>query len=181
MKLELVGKNYEIGAKLATIISKKLNKLDRYFQDDAKARVVCKQDNKALKLELTITSKGMIYRAEVIGDNMYENIDIALPKIEKQVVKYASKRRDFFKKDAFDKKEYVFIEEEPDMTQTEIFKKKTFDLEPISIDDAKIALENLDHDFFVFLNNETSKVNILYKRQDKQLGLIECNIIVPSK
>ena len=38
-------------------------------------------------MEITITNKGLLYRSEVASDNMFENIDLALPKIEKQIVK----------------------------------------------------------------------------------------------
>jgi len=175
MKLELVERNYDIGARLATIIAKKISKLDKYFPDDARARVVCKLENKTYKLELTITSKGLLYRAEVVGENMYENIDLILPKIERQVLKSSSKKRDSFKKSAFDNPELMFVEKMPVYKPRDIFKRKTFNLDPITVDDAKVMLEDVDHDFYVFLNAESGKVNVLYKRLDDKLGLIELN------
>lgn len=174
MKLEFIEKNYDIGARLATIISKKVGKLERYFDDDAKARIVCKLENKTYKMELTITNKGKIYRAEVEGENMYENIDTILPKIEKQIIKQSEKKKDLFKKSAFDQSSYLFLTEKPKDAPLDIYKRKTFTLEPELIEDAEMQLENLEHDFYVFLNAETGKVNVLYKRHDNKLGLIEC-------
>lgn len=175
MKIEFIEKNYDIGARLGTIIAKKINKLDKYFDSEVKARVVCKLENKTYKLELTIINKKNIFRAEVVGENMYENIDIALPKIERQIIKQSKKSKESFKKNAFDDKEFLFIEEEPELVSKDIIKRKTFDLEPITIEDAKLELENVDHDFYVFLNAETGMVNVLYKRKDDKLGLIELN------
>lgn len=175
MRLELIERNYDIGARLATIFAKKISKLDKYFPDDAKARVVCKQENKTFKLELTITSKGLLYRGEVIGENMYENIDLVLPKIERQILRESGKKRDSFKKGAFEDNKFEFVDEMPALSSREIIKKKTFDLSPITIEDAKVNLEDVDHDFYVFLNAETGKVNVLYKRLDNELGLIELN------
>ena len=175
MKLELVERNYDIGARLATIIAKKISKLDKYFPNEAKARVVCKLENKTFKLELTITSKGLLYRAEVIGENMYENIDLVLPKIERQILKSSEKKRESFKKTAFDTPELMFVDQMPTYTPRDIIKRKTFNLEPTTIDDAKVMLEDVDHEFYVFLNAETGKVNVLYKRMDEKLGLIELN------
>ena len=175
MKLELVERNYDIGARLATIIAKKISKLDKYFVDEARARVVCKLENKTFKLELTITSKGLLYRAEVIGENMYENIDSVLPKIERQILKSSDKKKDSFKKTAFENEELMFVEEKPVYKAKDIIKRKSFDLDPITVDDAKVMLEDVGHDFYVFLNAESGKVNVLYKRYDDKLGLIELN------
>ena len=174
MKLEFIERNYDIGARLATIISKKVSKLERYFEDDAKARIVCKLENKTYKMELTITNKGQIYRAEVTGENMYENIDTILPKIEKQIIKQSEKKKDFFKKSAFDQTSYLFLSEKPKDAPMDIYKRKKFVLEPELVEDAEMQLENLEHDFYVFLNAETGKVNVLYKRKDNKLGVIEC-------
>lgn len=174
MKLEFIERNYDIGARLATIISKKVSKLERYFEDDAKARIVCKLENKTYKMELTITNKGQIYRAEVSGENMYENIDTILPKIEKQIIKQSEKKKDLFKKSAFDQASYLFLSEKPKDSPKDIYKRKKFVLEPELVEDAEMQLENLEHDFYVFLNAETGKVNVLYKRNDDKLGLIEC-------
>ena len=175
MKIEFIERNYDIGNRLKEIITKKINKLDRYFGDDAQARVVCKLENKTYKLELTITNKGLLYRSEVTGENMYDNIDLALPKIERQILKQADKRKDKFKLGAFDIPDLLFLDEKPEEKKKDIYKKKSFDLVPITVEDAKEFMEALDHKFYVFLNAETGLVNVLYTSVDGELGLIECN------
>lgn len=175
MKIEFIEKNYDIGNRLKDLITKKIEKLDRYFGDNAVARVVCSLQNKTYKLELTVTNKGLLYRAEVTGENMYENIDFALPKIERQIIKQSQKRKDSFKSNAFEVPSFLFLEEEPKEEKKEIYKTKKFELDPITVEDAEMNLEAVDHDFYVFLNAETGKVNVLYRRKDGKLGLIECN------
>ncbi len=174
MKIDIVERNYDVGVRLRTLIEKKVEKLSRYFNDNATARVVCAMEGKRFKLELTISNKGNIYRSETYGENMYENIDIVLPKIEKQIIKYASKNREKLRKGAMDIPTYEYLEEKPEEKEKTIYKHKTFDLDPITVEDAKEFLENVGHDFYVFLNAETGKVNILYNRKDGELGLIEC-------
>ena len=96
---------------------------------------------------------------------MYNNIDIALPKLEKQIVRALDKRKEIKAKGS--KQEnfaFEFIEEEPEALP-EVYKKKTFDLDPMLVEDARYAIERLGHDFFVFLNAETGKINILYRRK----------------
>ena len=68
------------------------------------------------------------------------------------------------------------MDKEPKEKEKTVYKKKTFNLDPLTLADAEEFLETLEHDFFVFLNAETGKVNILYNRKDGELGLIECNI-----
>ncbi len=172
MKIEINSKNYNVSEKLKDIIEKKVSKLDKYFNDDAVAKVNCKMEGLASKLELTVRSRGLFYRAEVTGDNMYENIDLALPKVERQIIKYGDKFFTRLKKDSLNK-DYLFFDETPIFEKPEVVRKKSFELEPISVEDAEVFLETIDNNFYIFLNRETNRVNVLYKRNDGNLGLIE--------
>lgn len=172
MKLDLVEKNYTISEKLKGLIEKKVSKLEKYFGDNANCKVVCKSDNKQKKLEITITGKGSFFRSEVSGDNMYQNLDLALPKIEKQILKFNGKKNEIFKMPTLP--ELLFIEDVPEEEYNpKITKRKSFELNPITEDEAIYMLEALDHDFYVFLNGETGKVNVVYRKGSDEYGLIE--------
>ena len=173
MKLEIIEKNYDVGKRLQSLIEKKVGKLGRYFKDDAVCKVACKEDNKRFKLEITITGKGCFFRSEVVGDNMYDNLDVALPKIEKQILKFSGKKNDSYK--AVTLPELLFVSELPEEEyKKKITKRKTFSLDPITEEDAIYMLETTDHDFYVFLNAETGLVSILYRKGGvDQYGLIE--------
>ena len=69
----------------------------------------------------------------------------------------------------------MFLDEAPeeDYNASKITKRKSYNLDPITEEDAIIMLENIDHDFFVFLNAESGKINVLYKRKNGEYGLIE--------
>ena len=175
MKIEIIERGgYQVSQRLERILHEKLERLSKYFTDEVNVKVVCLKVAKQEKLEITVTSKGIMYRSEVTSDNMYNNIDYALPKLEKQIVRNSEKRKE--KKAKGSKQENFlpveFIEQEPEEL-TSIYKKKTFDLDPMLIDDARFAIERLGHDFFVFLNAETGKINILYRRKDGKFGLID--------
>ncbi len=175
MKIDIIErKGYKVSQRLERILKEKLTRLEKYFDKEVNAKVVCLKEGKQEKLEITITSKGTLYRSEVSSDNMYNNIDFALPKLEKQIVRNSEKRKEIKGKGS--KQEnflpFEFLEEEPEELPA-IYKKKTFDLDPMLVDDARFAIERLGHDFFVFLNAETGKINILYKRKDGKFGLID--------
>lgn len=174
MKIEIIEKNYDVGKRLRDLIEKKTLKLERYFSQDVNCKIVCKNDNKLFKMEVTITGKDAFYRAEVTGENMFENIDLALPKIERQIVKHSQKKKDL-KRQTVPAETYEFLTEEPEEFNPLIKRRKVFNLDPITVEDAVVLLDTTDHDFYVFLNSETGKVNIVYKRKDGDVGLIEVN------
>lgn len=177
MKVEIIARDgYQVSQRLERILNEKLERLEKYFEGDVNAKVVCRNMGKQERLEITVTSKGLLYRSEVASDNMYNNIDYALPKLEKQIVRNSEKRKE--KKAKGTKQEnflpFEFLEKEPDELPS-IYKKKTFDLEPMLVDDARFAIERLGHDFYVFLNAETGLINIIYRRKDGKFGLIDLN------
>ena len=172
MEIKYVAKNYKISDKFKDIIEKKLSKMERYFDKNVEIKVSCTEQNDRCKLELTINSSGLYLRSEVESDNMYNNIDTALPKLEKQIIKNNKKYRNkFAEKATFDT--FEFLDEAPKMEQQKVVKTKTFDLDPISVEDAEAYMEAVGHSFYVFLNGETGEINIIYKRNDGNLGLIE--------
>lgn len=176
MNIQISAKNYVVSNKLKDIIEKKVERLERYFSDDADVRVFCKKEKDLCKLELTIKDGGLLFRSEVASDSMYQNIDMALPKVEKQIIKYSSKLKDkFHKQSAIDARDWLYFEEEeplPPIPQG-VNKFKSFDIVPLSVEDAQMYLENSDHAFYIYLNNETGKVNIMYKRTMGGYGIIE--------
>lgn len=174
MKITFVENKFKIAKRFKDVMTEKLGKLDKYFGETASARVVCSKQGKNEKLEVTITNKGLLYRSEVSGLNNYENIDFVLPKLERQIVrtreKVKQKKRGTGKNYGFE-----FIEELPELKLPDIYKKKVFDLEPVMLEEAKDAIERLGHSFYIFLNAESGRVNVLYRRNDGKFGLIEVN------
>jgi len=176
MNIQISAKNYVVSNKLKDIIEKKVGRLERYFSDNADAKIFCRKENDLCKLELNIKDGGMMFRSEVVSDNMYQNVDMALPKVEKQIIKYSSKLKDKFQKQV-EAKDWLYFEDDqpnalPPVKQV-VNRVKQFDIVPLSVDDAQMYLENSDHTFYIYLNQETGKVNIMYKRSMGGYGVIE--------
>ena len=150
MKVKFVEKNYKIADRFKEVVTSKLEKLDKYFGSGASATVACVKQNKIEKLEITVTNKGLLFRSEVSGENMYNNIDLALPKLEKQIVRNREKKLNSKKKKVVDES-LEFLYEMPEIELPEIYKKKVFNIDPMLVEDAKYALERLDHNFYIFL------------------------------
>ncbi len=172
MIIEFLSKNYTPTDKIKDLIDKKVQRLDKFFVgEDTKIKVCLKQvkDN-TYTLELTIVLDSTVMRAEVTSDNMYNNIDIALPKLEKQIIKHHTKLLSRSKKIREKFAEDEVKEAEKPST---VVKTKTYELSPMTVEDAIEELELVEHSFFVFLNKATGNVNVVYKRNEGDYGLIQ--------
>ncbi len=177
MKIDILERGYKAKDKLRDLIEKKVNRFDKYVGENASCKVVLSMRNEnSYKMEVTLTAKNLFVRSEVESDNMYVNIDTCLSKIERQIVKHQDKLASAKKAVAFDPAELLFFDELPRFRKPVISKRKHYDLYPMSEEEAIEQLELVDHDFYVFLNEKTQNVNVLYRRGDDDYGIIETSI-----
>lgn len=172
MKLEIVAKNYRVTDRLEQILTAKTRRLDKYFPDDATpCKIVLTDLGRQCKMEISINYHGTHLRSEVVGDTMYYNIDSCLPKLERQIIKHREKLNRSFKLPERPE-EYEFVSD-VDVSPVEIAKIKRFEVEKMSPAEAAENLDMVDHDFYLFLNEETGNVEAVYRRKDGQIGLLQ--------
>ncbi len=174
MKTNITGKNYTPSDNLKKTVAKKFEKLDKYFSDEITGNIMVIREKGGYKLEATINAKGTIFRAEVKEDDPYDAVDRVIDKLSNQMSKYKTKLQKKHK----GHKEVMFAdlpvyEELPEEEESKVVKKKKFELTPMTVDEAILQMELVEHDFFIFLNIETDAVNVVYKRNDKDYGLLE--------
>lgn len=175
MRIELISKGYNEGNRLVSVIEKKLGKLDKYFPDDsaeAKVKLSTVSTDK-FRMEVTIRFAGFIARAEVTSDNMYDNIDLVLPKLDKQINKFRARINSKTPKNALPLNPPA--DEDAAVSKDKLGKvvrEKKFDISIVTVEDAIAELELLDHDFYVFVNADNNRVSVVYKRHDGDYGLI---------
>ena len=172
MRFIISGKNIEITPGLRTAVESKLSKLEKYFTSETEVHVTLSVEKDRQKIEVTIPVKGSIIRSEQISNDMYVSIDLVEEIIERQLKKYKNKIID--KKQGAGNFKQEFVEREyVDEDEIQIVKTKKFDIKPMYPEDACIQMELLGHNFFVFYNAETDKVNVVYKRKGNTYGIIE--------
>jgi len=180
MKLAVHTKNYNVNPRMQAILEKKLEKIDKYF-DDASCTVVCTRVGTTEKMEITITAGGHAFRAQEENRSMYSNIDVVLAKIERQIVKNKEKLKSVVRREAVDKKEFAFISKRQTFVTAEVVKNKTFDIKLLTDEQAELGLGTLDHNFFIYADAKTKGVKIMYRRSDGHVGVIEIgNAVVKS-
>ena len=173
MRIEYFTKNYQIKDNLKDIIERKVARLDKFFLGDVKLKIALKKFGTAEVMELTISVDGLVMRSEITSTNMFENIDTALPKLEKQIIKHRKRLSDRSKKISLQELEQEMIPELHDEDIHKVVKTKKFPLIPMTQDEAIEELELTGHEFYVFLNKTTKSVCVLYTRKDGDYGLIE--------
>lgn len=173
MKIEIVQRNYAAKEKLTELIEKKVQKFEKYLQTGANAKVVLSKAGKSerYKMEVTIKDVNIFVRSEVESDNMYANLDTCLAKIEKQIVRIAGKNKASVK--AIDLGSLLFFDEIPEVEPAKIVKVKEFDIDRLTEEQAIDQLELIGNDFYIYRDIVTGNINVLYRREDGDYGLIK--------
>ena len=174
MNIRMSSKDFSVFPALWERIERKINKLGRYFDPDTEVQVRLSAEGKRRIAEITIPFKGGILRAEECTHDMYQSIDNALIKIERQIRRHRTRLEKRLRENAFAEEVPEFYEEfEPDEDNPRIVRTKNYPVKPMTIEDATDQMEMLGHTFFVFVNADTEKVCVLYQRKDGNLGLLE--------
>ncbi len=175
MKCTIRGEKIKVTGAIQDYVETKLSRLDKYFKGDtASASVLIRVKGKEQAIEVTIPYDKYTLRSEEKCDDLYAAIDLVIDKLEGQIRKTKTKLKKQVKKnETFLNLDYEITKEEK--KETKIVKRKTFEMKPMSEEEAILELELLGHDFFIYKDAHTNEVNVLYKRRDGNYGVIETN------
>lgn len=179
IKYSIRGENIEVTEAIRDYVESKLAKVEKYFnpKQDLDARVNLKvYREKTAKVEVTILFDSITIRAEDVSQDMYGSIDLVVDKIERQIrknkTKIAKKHRE---KTSAGQVFTTEFEAEPveETVATKIVRTKNVTLKPMDVEEALLQMDLLGHDFFIYTDAEDNTTNVLYRREDGELGLIE--------
>ncbi len=182
MLIQIKGKNLEVTDALRSYVEKKLNKLEKYFQNIKEASVALSVQRGMHMVEVQLEGDGVLLRGEERrGTDMYGSIDQVVEKLEIRVKKFKSRHYARTTEEGPREKEAIkgramteaFGPETEAEEMPQIVRTKRFAMKPMTPDEAAQQMELLHHDFFVFRNSESEDVNVVYKREDGNYGLIE--------
>ncbi len=183
VKVEITTRNIDMSDRLHDYVTKKVSKLDRYLDilEEAKVDLSYAQAARDAKdrqvAQITIRGKSVLLRAEERTDDIFASVDAALDKISRQIERYKGRRwRKRGDGRAISDAVELDEEESAELEQT-IVRRKQFILTPMDVSEAIEQMNLLGHNlFFVFLNAESNQTNVLYRRRDGSLGLIETEL-----
>jgi len=185
MNIVINGKHVELTEALTTYVREKFSKLSNYFEHIIEIDVTLSVEQAKNKeerqiVEVTIWANGAVLRASEASFDMYAAVDLVLDKLERQLVKYKEKIKDVPRREAHQKRDAEAVhkvlsmnDKEPGTDNPKIIRTKKFALKPMFTDEAAMQLDLLAQDFVVFANAQTDEVNVVYRRNDGNIGLIE--------
>lgn len=176
MKVTVIAKNIELTPALKEMVEKKISKLEKYFGPNVEGRATLSVQKNRQRVEVTIPFNGVILRGEEVTDDMYKSIDLVEEKLVRQIRKQRTKLSRKNNSGSLRYPEFNSLEfknEDTDEDTSRIVKTKSFNVKPMSADEAVLQMELLGHSFFVYQDADTNNVSVVYKRKDGNYGLIE--------
>jgi len=177
MKMIIKGKNIELTDNLRSYVEKKLGKLKRYFDRIIEIVVTLSVEKNRQIVEATLKVSRTLIRAEEDTDDMYSSIDRVADKLERQIKRYKEK---LFQRTYPEKREMGLTKGEVGIPPEDEFfeiprivRTKKVPIKRASPEEAAMQMDLLDYNFYVFVNDETDRINIIYRRKGEDFGLME--------
>jgi putative sigma-54 modulation protein len=176
MQISVTFKNLDPSDHLKSYVQNKLDKLDKLLDNPAEANVVLSVEKIRHIAEIKIVGDRLNINCREKTSDMYSSIDMALDKLEKQIKKNKQKIKNHRQGTRSELKENQILPEETssytvnDEPQIRI---QNIDFKPMDVDEASMQMNLVPDNFIVFTNSRTNRVNVLYRRKDGDLGLIQ--------
>ena len=174
MAVKIRGKNIDVTPALKDYVEKRVTTITKQFKVVGEITVVMRVEKANHVVEITVPASGIVLRAQETTNDMYGSIDNCVEKIERQIHKY--KTRLMRRKYNNFRDEYVAApaapEEEAADGEFKIVRNKRYVLRPMNVQEAVMQMNLLNHDFFIFFNEEDEKISVVYRRKSGDYGLI---------
>ncbi|MBN1857251.1 MAG: ribosome-associated translation inhibitor RaiA [Dehalococcoidia bacterium] len=179
MELKVVVKNdVTVSPAIKDYATKRVGKMDRYLPSIAEGKIEiskegARQPDQRFVVQVTLDSNGVLIRAQERGEDITTAVDKVVDALTTRISRYKGKHSDKGKSSVRTMEPLPETSETPVQEVRRVVKTKQFTLKPMALDEAIQQMELLGHDFFLFVNSESGKANLVYLRKDKHYGLIE--------
>lgn len=179
MKINIRGQKLEITNAIQNHIEKKLEKLEKYFSKPEEVIINVLVSVKGIdqSIEVTIPRGKITLRAEEKRSDLYAAVDYVIDKIESQIRKNKTKLKKGTGINELPEFNFDY-ETTENIEETEfgnVVKRKKIELKPMNEEEAILQMELLNHDFFLFKNEDQDCFSVIYRRKDGQYGIIDTN------
>lgn len=170
MKIKFIARKFNLTDDVKERFQKKLSKLDKFFSSDAEANVALYEERVGERVEITIRSGRMLFRAEKTDNNVACALDDAMDVLERQIRRNRTRleKTKQIRQEAY--ADFSPYDAEDDI---KISKVKQFAVQPMTVEEAILQMNLLSHEFYLFENAETGVLNVVYKRKNNDYGVIE--------
>lgn len=192
MDIDIQGHNLRVTEALSSYVQKKLGRLDRYLPNIMDVRVELGREHTKRGEDLAVAQitirhrRGAILRAqEAIPGDIEAALNLAVDKMYRQIHRFKGKHvrkgqerfsatlEELDIAEAIPEVEYDHtLDEEVPAAETQIIRRKNVAVIAMNEDEAIEQMELLGHTFFIFFNQTTGNVNVLYKRRAGGYGVL---------
>lgn len=189
MQVAVTNRGTDLTDEARAVAVEKIGRLDRFLEGMQRAEVrFSREHNPSIAekevCEVTIEGNGHVVRCRASAADIPTAVDRAVDKLEHQLARLKSRlrRRPSHARRPTNGIPATAVLDDEDHSMADdayvtragelVVKRKSFALQPISVDDAVLQLELIGHSFYLFTNAETGRAAVLYRRVDGSLGLI---------
>ncbi len=177
MKFNLQGINVKISERIKEHATKKINKLERNLAAQDQVEAKFSAVNNSVICELTLKVDGYFYRTTANVNDATVAFDQALDLMERKLRKHKTRilkhHHSESLKRLYDELQDESAAAEDQETVQKITKHKRFNIAVMDEEEALLQMQLLGHSFFLYLNGETGKVNVIYARKAGEYGVME--------
>jgi len=188
MRLNITFRNLEATDALKQYTSEKIERVHKYLDRAGEAHVVLSLERHLHHADISIHAGTFLLRGREKSEDMYASIDLAMDKIERQVLRYKEKlkhhhgrerihhRQDMLNnlRMRYDVVEVPSPEEGPAAEASpRVIRTNEFFAKPMTLDEAVMQMDLMNNDILVFTNTTSNEMNVVYRRKDGHYGLIE--------
>ncbi len=173
MNLNIVSKNLPVTDGMRSYTEKKMQRIKKYFDDSLEITVTFSVQKNMQMVEVLAHASGLYLKGMDRSEDMYASLDQAVDKIERQVARYKSRlvgRKNSGPDSTL--KMSVFEVGSVEEAKPEMIITKDIDVKPMTVDEAAMQMDLMNKQFFVF-RNERGEINVVYKRDDGNIGLFQ--------
>ncbi len=170
MQIMITGRHLDITPALREHAEARLSKLEKYLNKAKDAAVILTVEKHRHIAEISLRVDGYLVQAQEETGEMYASIDKAAEKIAGQLRRYKERLQDHKVRTPASK---TVPAERGEEAAPRITKRKRFPITRMTTDDAVMQMDLLDKDFFIFVNVSEGKINLVYRRKNGSIGLID--------
>lgn len=173
MQTSVTFKNIDSSDHLRSYVTDKLDRFDRLLDNPAEANVVLQVEKFRHIAEINIIGDRLTINGKEETEDMYSAIDMVLDKLEKQIKKNKEKIRDRRGAKARTKERMMESALAGEESPSKRVRIRNIEYKPMDVDEAVLQMDLVNDNFMVFTNARTDQVNVLYRRNDGDFGLIQ--------
>jgi putative sigma-54 modulation protein len=174
MQTDITFKNIDSSDALKDYAFKRLSKMDKYIDRTAEAHVVLSVEKRRHKADVTLTADGAVINAVEITEDLYSAIDMVMDKLERQIKKHKEKLK--AKKAQSKTAGAPAASPVSRKAKPRLIYEKNYAVNAMSVEEALEVMEDAPERFVIFQNTESKQLNLIYKRADGKLALVEPQI-----